>query len=184
MRKLTLFVFAVLLGVSLNAQHVFNKGTLLFNAGIGLGGYNGAGWIPSVHVSGEVGVIPTGDIGLVSFGGVVEYKYSSWGGTRINTNYNYNYHQVLVGPRAYWHVHAFDSEKFDAYGAVGAGVRFWTQYSGWDQVKQEYTSKAKVSPYGEVFVGGRMMFSEAFGLFAEVGWSPVSILRFGLTFGF
>jgi hypothetical protein len=184
MKKISLLVLTILLGVSLNAQHVFNKGSLLFNAGIGLGSYNGAGWIPSVNVAGEYGVIPTGDIGLVSFGGIVEYKYSSWAGTWVNTKHKYNYHQVLLGPRAIWHVHAFNSDKFDAYGGVGAGVRFWTQYTGWDPMAQKYTSKAKVSPYGEVFVGGRMMFSEALGLFAEVGYSPTSILRFGVTFGF
>jgi len=184
MKKITILVLTIMLGVNLNAQHVFNKGTLLFNAGIGLGGLNAAGWIPSVNVSGEFGVIPTGDIGLVSFGGVVEYKYSNWSGVWTNTNYKYNYHQVIVGPRAYWHVHAFDSDKYDAYACVGGGVRFWTQYTNWDPAKQEYTSKAKVSPYGEFFVGGRMMFKEALGIFAELGYSPLSIIRFGLTFGF
>jgi hypothetical protein len=180
MRKLILLVFAVLLGVSMNAQHVFNKGSLLFNAGIGIGGYYNAGWIPSVNVSGEIGVIPTGDIGLVSFGGIVEYKYSNWAG--YGSKYNYN--QLIFGPRAAWHVHAFNSDKFDAYGGVGAGIRFWTNYTGWDYVKNEPTTKASVSPYGEVFVGGRMMFSENFGLIAELGWGTLSVLKFGVTFGF
>jgi len=183
MKKLTLLAVTIVLGLSLNAQHIFNKGTLLFNAGIGIGGLRGAGWIPSVNIGGEIGVIPTGDIGLVSFGGVVEYKYSSWAGTWTNTSYNYNYHQVIVGPRALWHVHAFDSDKFDAYAGVGGGVRFWTQYT-WDPAKSDYVNKGKISPYGEVFVGGRMMFKEALGIFAEVGYSPLSILKFGLTFGF
>jgi len=181
MRKLTLLTFAILLGVSLNAQHVFNKGTLLFNAGIGLGATYGAGWIPSVNVSGDVGVIPTGDVGLVSFGGIFEYKYSNWAGTWLNTNYKYNYSQVLIGPRAAWHVHAFDSDKYDAYAGVGGGVRFWTEYN-WNGSK--YVNKAKVSPYGELFVGGRMMFSDKFGLFAELGFGTLSVLKFGVTFGF
>lgn len=181
MKKVTLLAVAIVLGLSLNAQHVFTKGSLLFNAGIGIGGFRGAGWIPSASIGGEIGVIPTGDIGLVSFGGTVEYKYSNWAGSRINTDYNY--HQVILGPRAFWHVHAFDSDKFDAYACVGGGVRFWTQYN-WDPNKADYVTKAKVSPYGEVFVGGRMMFKEALGIFAEVGYSPLSILRFGLAFGF
>lgn len=184
MKKTFLMALVLVLGLSVNAQHVFNKGTLLFNAGIGIGGYHGAGWIPSINIGGEVGVIPTGDVGLVSFGGIIEYKFSSWAGSWASTSYNYNYHQVILGPRAFWHVHAFNSDKWDAYGGVGGGVRFWTQYSEWDPDKQEYKSKAKVSPYGEVFVGGRMMFKEAFGLFAEVGWGTLSVLKFGVSFGF
>lgn len=183
MRKLTLLAFIIFLGFTVNAQHVFNKGSLLFNAGIGAGSNYGAGWIPSVNVGGEIGVIPTGDVGLVSFGGIIEYKYSSWAGTWINTNYNYNYHQLILGPRAAWHVHAFESDKYDAYAGVGVGVRFWTQYN-WDPGKADYVNKAKVSPYGEFFVGGRMMFSDAFGLFAEVGYGTLSVLKFGVSFGF
>jgi len=174
MKKITLIALTILLGLSLNAQHVFNKGTLLFNAGIGM--LSADGWIPSINVSGEIGVIPTGDVGLVSFGGVMAYKYSTWSGT-------YNYSQFVVGPRATWHVHAFDSDKWDAYGGVGGGIRIWTQYT-WDPAKSDYVNKGKISPYGEVFVGGRMMFKEAFGIFAEVGYGTLSVIKFGVTFGF
>jgi len=179
MRKITLIALTVALGLSLNAQHVFNKGTLLFNAGIGM--LSADGWIPSINVSGEIGVIPTGDVGLVSFGGIIAYKYSTWSGTHISSKYNYS--QFVVGPRAAWHVHAFDSDKWDAYGGVGGGIRIWSQYQ-WDPAKSEYVNKGKISPYGEVFVGGRMMFKEAFGIFAEVGYGTLSVIKFGVTFGF
>jgi hypothetical protein len=181
MKKIMIFLMVGMLSLSLHSQHVFNKGDLLFNAGIG--GLSSDGWIPSVNVSGEYGVIPTGDIGLVSFGGIMAYKYSSWSGSYYTTNYDYHYSQFTIGPRATWHVHAFESDKWDAYGGVGAGMRFWTQYQ-WDQGTLNYVNKAKVSPYGEVYVGGRMMFSESFGLFAEVGYGTLSAIKFGVTFGF
>ncbi len=176
MRKITLIALTILLGLSLNAQHVFNKGTLLFNAGIGM--FSDGGWIPSINVSGEIGVIPTGDVGLVSFGGIMAYKYSTWSWTGSN----YNYHQFVVGARAAWHVHAFTSDKWDAYGGVGFGVKIWSD-PYWDAA-DGYKQNARVSPYGEAFVGGRMMFSEAFGLFAEVGYGTLSVIKFGVTFGF
>ena len=179
MKKLVLVSLIAFLSVSVNAQHVFNKGTLLFNAGIG--GLSSAGWIPSVFVSGEYGVIPTGDIGLVSFGGIIAYKYSNWSTGWVNTTYNY--HQIVIGPRAIWHVHAFTSDKYDAYAGVGGGVRFWSQYQ-WDPAKSDVVNVGKVSPYGEIFVGGRMMFKEAFGILAEVGYGTLSVIKFGVTFGF
>lgn len=181
MKKIVTFLLIGMLSLSLHSQHIFNKGDLLFNAGIGL--LSSDGWIPSVNVSGEIGVIPTGDIGLVSFGGIVAYKYSNWSSTYFYNSYNYHYSQFTIGPRAAWHVHAFESDKWDAYGGIGAGIRFWTQYQ-WDYDKNDLVNKAKVSPYFEAFVGGRMMFSETFGLFAEVGYGTLSAIKFGVTFGF
>ena len=178
MKKVLIILMSVIFSLSLQSQHVFQKGDLLFNAGIG--GLSADGWIPSINFSGEYGVIPTGDVGLVSFGGIAAYKYSTWAGTN---NSDYNYSQFVIGPRATWHVHAFESDKWDAYGGVGAGIRLWTQYQ-WDPSKMDYVNNAKVSPYGEIFVGGRMMFSEAFGLFAEVGYGTLSAIKFGVTFGF
>ena len=179
MKKVLIILMSVMFTLSLQSQHVFEKGDLLFNAGIG--GLSSAGWVPSVFVSGEYGVIPTGDIGLVSFGGIVAYKYSNWTTGWVNSTYNY--HQIVIGPRAIWHVHAFESDKWDAYAGVGGGVRLWSQYQ-WDPGKEEVVNKGKVSPYGEVFVGGRMMFSETFGLIAEVGYGTLSSIKFGVTFGF
>jgi len=180
MKKVTIVLIGMILSlsVSVQAQHIFNIGSLMFNAGIG--GLSVDGWIPSINFSGEYGVIPTGDVGLVSFGGIVAYKYSTWAATNIT--YDYNYHQFVMGPRASWHVHAFESDKWDAYGGVGGGIRIWTQYQ-WDPHSTNYTHKGKVSPYGEVFVGGRMMFKEKFGLFAEVGYGTLSAIKFGVTFG-
>lgn len=181
MKRIITLLFIVLISASAQSQYVFNKGDLLFNAGIG--GLSPDGWIPSVNFSGEFGVIPTGDIGVVSFGGILAYKYSDWSGSYYSTTYDYNYSQFVIGPRASWHLHTFESDQWDVYGGVGGGVRFWTQYQ-WDQASLSYVNKAKVSPYGEVYVGGRMMFSESFGLFAEVGYGTLSSIKFGVTFGF
>lgn len=181
MKKLALIFTAVLMMASLSqAQHVFDKGDIAINAGIGVGGYDGL--IPSIEASVEFGVIPTGDVGLVSFGGALGYKYSTYDYYYLS-DYNYSYHQFQFGGRAAWHLHTFTSDKWDAYAGLGLGVRMYSVYDGWDFEKDEATNKAKAGLYEEVFVGGRMMLKPGFGLFAELGYSHLSNIRFGLTFG-
>ena len=51
MKKLIILVVIATLGVGLNAQNVFNKGSIMFNAGIG--GPSSYGFIPTVNFSGE-----------------------------------------------------------------------------------------------------------------------------------
>jgi len=181
MKKLTLIIASFLFLISFaNAQYVFDKGDIAINAGIGVGGTDGL--IPSIEASLEVGVIPTGDVGLVSFGGALGYKYSTYDYYYFG-DYNYNYHQFQFGGRAAWHLHTFTSDKWDVYAGLGLGVRMYSVYDGWDFEKDEATNKTKAGLYEEVFAGGRMMLNPGFGLFAEVGYSHLSNIRFGLTFG-
>lgn len=180
MKKLALVFVAVFMATfALQAQHVFDKGDIGINAGLGLGG-NG-GFIPSVEASVEIGVIPTGDIGLVSFGGMIGYKYSTYS-YYFGSDYNYHYNQLEIGGRAAWHLHTFTSDKWDAYAGLGLGAHLHSTYDSWDYNKNEAVRTAQTGVYSEVFVGGRMMMNSGFGLFAEVGYSEISNIRFGLTF--
>lgn len=105
MKKLFMLAFVGLLTISLNvnAQHVFNKGDLMFNAGIGTP--HAYGFIPSLNFSAEYGVIPTGDIGLVSFGGLTEFQLGVYNGVSDDI-----FPRFYMGGRAAWHVHAFNSD--------------------------------------------------------------------------
>ena len=77
MKKLTLIIIAMfMMTFASQAQYIFNKGDIGINAGLGIGGSGGL--FPSIEISGEYGAIPTGDIGLVSFGGTIGYKYSTY----------------------------------------------------------------------------------------------------------
>ena len=177
MKKIYLVSMLVLVGLVGQSQYVFNKGSFALNAGIGLLSSNG--FIPSVHVSGEFGIFPTGDVGLLSVGGIVAYKYSTYSYSLWNENYNYS--QFVIGPRAIWHLQTFTSDKWDAYAGVGFGLRLWSDYV----INNSFTDlerRAKASPYGEVFVGGRLMLKPGLGLFAEVGYGTLSAIKFGATF--
>jgi hypothetical protein len=170
------FLFLTLLGFiafSLNAQHVFNNNDKMFNAGIGL--LSSDGPIPSINGSFEIGAIPTGDAGLISFGGITAFQLGSY----YLTGYTDTYFVFHVGPRATWHLHVFESDKWDAYAGIGFGLRF---RSGYDDY-WGYHYDGYVGGYGEGFVGGRMMLKENFGLFAEMGYGTLSAFKFGITMG-
>ncbi|NQU31601.1 MAG: hypothetical protein HQ521_00055 [Bacteroidetes bacterium] len=169
MKKILVSMLAIVLFVTVQAQHVFNKGSIMFNAGIGMPASNGV--IPTINFSGEVGVIPTGNIGLVSFGGLAEFQVANYNWLGSNEVFP----RVYFGPRAAWHVHAFNSDEFDAYAGVGLGISI----SGGTT---HYGNDINFNP--DVFVGGRWMFKSSLGLFAEAGYSGLSVLKFGITFGF
>ncbi len=173
MKKVAIILMGVLFALSVQAQHVYEKGSLMFNGGIGLPYHYG--FIPSINISGEYGVIPTGDVGLVSFGGLFEMQFAKYG--YWNGHNNATKPIIYFGPRAAWHLHVFESDKWDVYGGVGFGIKFRAQ---------PYTDyyKSSVSGYGEGFVGGRMMFSEKFGLYAELGGGAGAFVRFGVSLGF
>ncbi len=169
MKKVIVVLFAVVLSFSVQAQHVFNKGDVMFNAGIGIP--HSYGFIPTLNFSGEIGVIPTGDVGLVSFGGLAEFQFGRHNYVFVNDQY---FPRFYIGARAAWHVHAFDSDVFDAYGGVGLGFTI----SGKTDYSDSFTS---LDP--DIFVGGRWMYKPNMGLFAEVGYTGLSSIKLGLTFG-
>lgn len=170
MKKIIILVLLAGMFFTAQAQHVFNKGSLMFNAGVGAP--NNFGAIPTLNLSGEFGVIPTGDIGLVSFGGMAEFQFAF---------YDYGYladkeffPRFYIGPRAAWHLQNFISAEFDVYAGVGAGL---IVNGGSTHID------GTVEWHPDVFAGGRWMFAPGAGLFAEVGYTGLSFLKFGLTFG-
>ena len=178
MKKQILIIVFGVLAFTLNAQKIMEKGDIMLNAGIG--GFSNHGLIPSINASLEIGVIPTGDIGIVTFGGIAAYQlglstYYAYG----YADATYTYSVFVVGGRASWHLQTFESDKWDVYAGAGFGVEmrsgyevYGLNYDGW------------VGPYGEGYVGGRMMFNESFGLFGELGYGTLSAIKFGVTFGF
>ena len=179
MKKVYLILSLVVMGFMTQAQHVFDNGNLALNAG--LGALSADGFIPSINVSAEMGIFPTGDVGLLSVGAIIAYKYSTYSYSSIWLDENYNYNQITIGPRAIWHLHTFTSDKWDVYGGIGMGLRVYSEYD-WDSDSYDLERKAKVAPYGELFVGGRMMLKEKFGLFAELGHGTLSAIKFGITY--
>ena len=63
-------------------------------------------------------------------------------------------------------------------------MKIWTDKSyDYDFNHNEYieTVDSRSDLYEEVFVGGRMMLKDNFGIFAELGYGPISAIRAGIT---
>jgi len=187
MRKTVLLVvIAMFTFLSVNGQEVLNKGDKMMNLGLGLA--SKYGFIPSINFSGEIGVIPTGDIGIVSFGGEAEYKMSTWS----ISNFWYTdagiSHNFAAGGRAAWHLHVFNNPKYDLYAGASIGFKMRTHdnnWIDWSASKGYYTEYSNYTGiYQTIFVGARIMTSDNFGFFGEIadGYHSISYFKIGMTF--
>lgn len=167
-KKLLSFTLFVILSFGAQAQFVFDEGDVAINAGVGFLSVDGV--IPSFNLSAEMGLIPTGDVGVVSLGGEFEYKYSKLVG--------FYYNQITIGPRAAWHMQLefLEQTNFDLYAGIGAGLRIYSVYDGITN-----SLDPKLGPYMSAFVGGRMMLDDDFGLFVELGGGGIAVTKAGIT---
>ncbi len=171
MKKTLLIVLTAFFAFSLHAQNVMEKGDMMLNAGIG--GLSSYGFIPSINASLEVGVIPTGDVGIVTFGGIAAWQLGTYSYLEATDVFSV----FVVGPRASWHLQTFQSDKWDVYAGAGFGIEI---KSGYVDYWGEHIN-GEVGPYGEAYIGGRMMLKDGFGLFAETGYGTLSAFKFGIT---
>ena len=165
-RRIAILIFGIL-SFGAQAQFVFDEGDVAINAGLGFLSVDGI--IPSFNLSAEMGLIPTGDVGVVSLGGEFEYKYSKLVG--------FYYNQVTFGPRAAWHMQLefLEQTNFDLYAGLGAGLRIYSVYDGITN-----SLDSKLGPYMSAFVGGRMMLDDNFGLFVELGGGGIAVTKAGI----
>jgi hypothetical protein len=169
LRKSIIALFFGIISFGAQAQYVFDEADIAVNAGVGFLSVNGL--LPSFNLSAELGLIPTGDVGVVSIGGAFEYKYSKL--------YGYTYSQMTIGPRAAWHMHMefLERTNFDLYAGLGVGLHVYSTYNVFDD-----SLDPKLGPYMEAFVGGRMMLDNSFGVFAELGGGAVAVAKAGIVY--
>jgi len=188
--KLFSILAALMLAVGVNAQEVFNEGDTQLNFGLGFGAlYLDAysiGLIPAVNFSGEYGSIPTGEIGLVSFGGIAEFHYApyyQYYGTLWTEETRGDDFNFAIQARGAWHLHVFNSTKWDLYAGFGTGFRIgsWSRTVYYTDGSTNKSSGSYSDFLISEFVGGRLMTSENFGFFAELGYGGLSSMRIGLT---
>lgn len=166
----------------------FEVGTNALNIGIGFGsrysfgtlgyGYLGLGGSSSVSpafsVSFERGIIQAGP-GVVGAGIFVGYQGASYdygGGDKLK------YRDIVVMLRGAFHYPVTD--KFDAYGGVGLGVRH-SNRSGEGLFSSTYTNLDSPTEFASgLFVGGRYYLTPNIGVFSELGYDQ-SFIKIGLA---
>lgn len=161
-----LLVLGLLAGTKSFAQMPIDKGTKFINLGIGLGG--------GYYTGGGVGFVGIADFGVYkNITAGVQAGYHSYG----NAYLTYNYHSFDLGVRGSYHFNellSLANDKVDLY--AGLGLSYYSfSYGGY------------LDNYGSVYVpihlGGRYLFSDNVGAFAELG-SSINTLKLGVTFKF
>ncbi len=155
------------LGIGLSAaataqyDNSFQKGTLTFSAGIGLGNEykseysNSAIGIKAVV---EKGMWQAGP-GVVSLGGQVGNSFSNGGNLK-----DYRASSIIVAGRSAWH-HGWNVNRLDTYAGLSAGAGF-NQYK-YD--KNGTVRQNEVVPVFGGFVGASYFITPSFGINVEAG---------------
>ena len=198
MKKVLLIVAVTFMSTLSFAQDaVVNKGDFLLNIGGGIsggpggyGGYNGAGYgvMPSFNVGMEVGMFPTGDIGIVTLGGIAAMGFSS----ANSSSWESKYFATEVLFRGAWHLSKWVTSPWDVYAGVNTGIRFnsytnsydndyWNNGNNGNKLEGNHSDTDLVIG---LFIGGRWMMSDSFGLFAEFTTSEIAMGKFGVTLKF
>jgi hypothetical protein len=188
MRKLILMTAMIaLMGMAAFTQS-FEKGSQAINIGLGFGNtsYFGSyysGFLPSASGSYEYGIveIPMGSqlTGVISVGGYLGAsmsKYEFYG----NSSEYYLTTNVIIGARGNYHFIFHD--KLDTYAGLWLGVDVVSEKwkgSGSDP-NLDYASTGVT---GGAYAGARWLFSDNFGVYAEIGYL-ISVLNVGVTFKF
>jgi hypothetical protein len=153
------------------------KGVNLLNAGIGLGSYglSGTGGIP-LTASFEHGF--TRNISAGATLGFIQKKYA----------YDWKYTYLLLGARGSYHLNeAFkiENSKVDVYAGLGLLYRrysFKYTHNDADEPLYDLSSSGGEMDF-EIHAGGRYLFNNNLGAFAELGYG-ISPLQVGLTLKF
>ena len=156
----------------------FSKGQIDVNAGIGLlrTFYSGhSTLVPPVSVSVEYGI--TDKISVGGFIGYTSTKDRIWYDANDYARYSF----TIIGVRGSYHLNLWD--KMDTYGGVMLGyniasAKYDSNYAWLDNYAVASSSLAL-----SAYVGGRYMFTDSIGAFAELGYG-ISVLNLGVNMRF
>jgi hypothetical protein len=161
----TLVLFCAMTS-GVRAQDVFNKGDIVFSAGLGIGSPLGDGWkmsVPPVTIAGEYGIV--GDLingrASIGVGAVIDFSRESYLGFSA-TNF-------LLGARGAFHYQFIP--KLDTYAGL---------VIGYDAVTTDYTATYSGLVWG-LYLGARYYLSERFALMGEFGTS-IAWVTLGVAF--
>lgn len=159
-----LFSMAVCIATIGHAQNPVEKGSLIFNAGVGIGNeYNSNYYNQALgtKVAIEAGLWKAGP-GVITLGGQAGLTTSNGGG-RLN---NYKTHTFIVGGRAAWH-HGWKVKGLDTYAGLSAGAGF-NQYSYRNNDDIIVKQNEAIPVFGG-FVGASYFITPSFGFNVEAG---------------
>lgn len=185
MKKLLLLMSITGLALTAHAQ-VFEKGTNIVSAGVGLGSsilsYSGASQTPALSLQYERGMWDIGGPGVVSLGGYVGYKGYSFSNSEGAYAYSQKWHYTVIGVRSAYHYNGLDIQKLDLYGGVMLAYNLLSySYSDNSGIGNASGTGSYGSNVGlSLYVGARYFFSDHIGVLAELGYG-VAYLNVGIA---
>ncbi len=163
----------------------FEKGDMVANFGIGIGGYyaSGSGYatkIPPIELSGEYFIMESLSVGGFLGGSKTEYEYRL--GQNDYETINYSYFNIgTVG-----NYHFVNQEKFDVYAGIRLGYVGLTLKYDDDEIDDGIIDELDGRSSGVLagaHVGGRYFFTDQFAANAELGYG-IAILKIGASYKF
>ncbi|PKP03682.1 MAG: hypothetical protein CVU11_07400 [Bacteroidetes bacterium HGW-Bacteroidetes-6] len=188
MKKIILIitVFSAI-AFSANSQ-TLEKGSSLFNIGVGLGGdyssYSGvySTNTPAVGLSFDWGFKDDIGPGLITLGAYVGYKQLTYKHIYSSTYYyDWKWAYTIVGARSTYQYEIND--KLSLYAGLLVSVNFvkFTEKSNDPYYVYDNYTSSNSDIFLTVFGGARYGFGEHFGAFAELGYG-ISYLTLGVGF--
>ncbi len=176
--KKTIIYFAIfLLAAPMAMAQKFESGDSMLSAGLGVGGAYGVDYSPTQSpgfgVSYERGIWDIGGPGVISLGGYLGFKSYKYGAYYNDAKFNY----TIIGAKGTYHFNGLDVDQLDLYGGIMLSANILS-------VKNDYPGNSNSSELGvSPYVGARWFFSDAFGVFAEVGYG-VAYFTVGASYKF
>ena len=175
------FLFLTLLLVSIMSAkaQVYEKGTNVASAGIGLGssiaGYTYGSQTPGISLQYERGIAEAGP-GVISLGGYLGFKSYKY---NYGTDFTEKWKYTIIGIRGAYHLTGLNVENLDLYGGLMLSYNILSYSDNSGVSHGSYGSAAGFS----AFVGGRYYFAKTLAVMAELGYG-VSYLNLGLALKF
>jgi len=183
MKKIILLAAAVIMSVgAASAQDVFQKGDLVFNAGVGIGNslHTGSGYkslLPPLSLSGEYGIFDNlirGKNGSIGVGGYLGYAGSKYEGA----NWNSKYRNFIVAARGTFHYQFV--RNLDTYAGVALGYNIESRKDTGSAIDGKLKDSGSAF-YPSFFLGARYWFTPGVGVYTEIGYG-ISYLNLGVAF--
>jgi hypothetical protein len=203
-RSLILVLFLLFISTLTNAQS-FTESSKVVNAGVGLGynyykAYRGSGYkygsTPVICLSYEQGYPKRVGPGIIGIGGLVTFQnaYSRYDNIYLGSGYkdSYRWSNFVLAARAAYHWDELNTDKYDIYAGVMAGIRvqsysYSTEYSGpvYVGVNDRSGRSTSFHSVGGLFAGARYYFKPSFGMYGEIHLgASVPYLNIGFSFKF
>ncbi len=144
---------------------IIDQNSLIFQGGIGLGGYSyayGSG-LPLINIAMEKGLPERVGPGYIGVGGYLGYKHASY---NYASDYRWSYTDILIAARGAYHPDFAHSEKLDAYAGIALGVNIYR----FNDTEDDILDSTSTGVLWGGYLGARYMFSDKIGAYGELGY--------------